>query len=181
MIKGTVRDSWGVPQENIEIFLQIERLDGEGVRPLKTLAKTGKDGYFEFPKLSPGRYSLAAGPMGDPDFEVPTFYLGPDEVSDQSMEIPTRVTLRVDVFNEEDRAVPRAKVTLTSKENRSSNRWAHSNLQGEAYLRYVEQGSYTLEIKAPGYETHEEDFEVPYHQGLQEAVRTLKIPPSDGG
>lgn len=180
-VYGFVKDSWGTPQENVEVFLRIEQIQPGSQRPQKTLAKTGKDGFFDFPKLPTGTYSLAAGPMGDPDCIVPSFYVGLDEQVDKTVEIPTRVTLKMEVLNSLGKGVPRAKVTLTSEENRSSNRWAHSNLEGLAYLRYVEQGSYTLQIRAPGYEVLQEDFEVPWAQGLQEASRVLKVATAPDG
>jgi hypothetical protein len=117
--------------------------------------------------------------MGDADFTHPSFYLADDQQLDKSFALPRRATLKIEVLNERDKGVPRAKVTLRSIDKETS-RWAHSNLQGIAYLYFMKRGEYQLQIKAAGYSLWEETLTIPSEQGVQSETRTLQVASSAG-
>lgn len=179
-ISGVVRDNFGKPLENKEVHITPKALDPGHRPPRRRIVRTSDVGYFEFTQLPPGRYSMFVGSIADPDASHEEFYLGQDEHLDRSFAVNRQTTLKFILKNEFDNPIPRARVTLVSREKRGAARAAYSNIQGEARLLFVKPGEYGLVIKASGYDALEEEtYFVRGGDLLVEVPRTLSLTPKD--
>ena len=173
-ISGTVRDTYGMPLEGMEVYLHIVAVDEGYVPPQRRIVKSDKTGYFEFSKMVPGRYRLSAGPLSDPNASHEEFRVELDQQLDKSFQIQRRTTLHLSVIRQDGAGIPRARVTMTPEESKAT-RSEYTDLKGVARVMFLKGGTYRLQVRAPGYQPYDTNFVIPHTDGIRSEEIVLQV------
>ena len=171
-LTGLVHDDDGLPVQDIPVFLSVER-GGEGL-PRATVARTGSDGRFRFSPLPKGVYGVA---LLEPDNRVDRVgNLNVDEgTTDIAIYLTPRHNLVINVKDRDGRPVTGAQVSLTGGPSAAS---ARTEASGQARLRHMSDGVYTVSISGEGFENLED--EVVLEGGSGEMLRWFTLQPAPG-
>lgn len=147
-LHGELRDSDGQALEGVAVLLQV--LDAEaGYTPsLACAARSGPTGYWSFPKLAPGHYSVSVHARSKELLRTPSIELGVGQQLRRDLTLEALPEVRVRVHSD-GRPVSGATVSLrASGDGRYPSINEVSNAKGIALARFLAAGMYKLEVRA---------------------------------
>lgn len=173
-IVGQVFDQYGMYVGDVDVFLEVERLDPGSREPGYQKERTGSDGVFRFSPLDPGTYAVAALTPTNLDDRVSGL-----RVDDARVEVRMLLTphnqVEVVLADPQRRPIGGARVTLTGRGRTWSS--TSSSDTGRAALRFVPDGTYELAVVRAPYAPLETTIEVLGGEGVALRYFTLDKPP----
>ncbi|MGQ0551651.1 MAG: carboxypeptidase regulatory-like domain-containing protein [Planctomycetota bacterium] len=153
---GRVLSDTGMAQSEVAVFLSVTRLIDETAAPEVFVTRTTATGEFRFSPLPPGEYAVTAHePDNSTDRRAGLFVDKGESRAD--LYLSPRHQLVVRVADTANRPVADARVELVGGPTFAA---AVSSPEGQAILRHVRGGDYTLRIERAGYQLFEESLQL---------------------
>jgi hypothetical protein len=171
-LTGLVYDADGVPVPDAPVFLHVTRLDEGGEPPEQTLATTGWDGRFRFSALPSGTYAVSLLEIDNPIDRQGGILMQGGTV-EISMPLTPRHQLVVCVQDGSGRPVHEASVELRGAADGGGFASASTLPSGQAVLRFLTSGEYTLHVAREGYAAAEQRLRL--SGGSGEMVRWITL------
>ncbi len=176
-IEGVVSNTDGDTLSDIEVRLNVVRLDDPTRGPRAPLARTDLDGHYMFSDLPTGTYSVA---LANPDLGAqpgPEIYLGAGASYPMNFSISEHNTLIVTVTDDAGHAVVGAHVRVFSKGGAATMR-GETGSDGDVEIEHVPAGSYTLKVYRAGFLRKDVPLAVTSTEGEVPVTVSLALDPN---
>jgi hypothetical protein len=147
-LQGELRDSDGQALEGVAVFLQVLHSEAGYTPSLACATRSGATGWWAFPKLAPGRYSVSVRARSKELLRTPSIELGVHEQLRHDLMLEALPEVRVSVRSE-GHPLSGATVSLRAPgDGRYPSINEVSNAKGIALTRFLATGTYELEVRA---------------------------------
>ncbi len=177
-ITGLLRDEFGDPVRQADVYLKVEELHAGDRQPPMNTARTDAEGRFRFWNLPPGRYGVSPLELSNPLDAVGGLLVTDGSVSIE-IDLAPRPHLMVHVRDPVGRRVVGAQVELIPMGAAGSRTDGRTGVDGLVIMRHILPGDYDVLVTRDGFAEAREVLEL--RLGSSRLERWITLAPTTGG